>query len=68
MQDAFGYSAKAKLLFTNFAKNIAVNSFLFADTQRTRICKNSNDLDTAIYNRQNELFKTVIDYIRSIYS
>lgn len=68
MQDSFGYSAKAKLLFTNFAKNVAVNSFLFVDTQRTRICKNSNDLDNAIYNRQNDLFKIVLDYIRSIYS
>lgn len=68
MQDTFGYSAKAKLLFTNFAKNVAVNSFLFVDTQRIRICKNSNDLDTAVYNRQNELFKTILDYIRSIYS
>nr|DAT46405.1 MAG TPA: hypothetical protein [Caudoviricetes sp.]DAU59299.1 MAG TPA: hypothetical protein [Crassvirales sp.] len=41
MQDAFGYSAKGKQLFTNFANSVAVNSFIFTDSSHTNICKNS---------------------------
>lgn len=68
LQDAFGHVAKAKQLFNNFAKHISVNSFIYIDSDQTRICKNSQDFDTAIANRQNELFQTVINYIRSVYS
>ena len=45
MQDAFGYSAKGKQLFTNFANSVAVNSFIFTDSSHTNICKNSQDFD-----------------------
>lgn len=68
MQDAFGYSAKGKQLFTNFANSVAVNSFIFTDSSHTNICKNSEDFDYAVRQRQNDLFQTIVNYIRSIYS